>query len=704
MDTDYFGKLDSYLAPHEENRFLTGKTYGEGGPAKLGVPITPISKLGTTFAEKGANGQGTVLQSMLSSIRQGTGLLQLAMQTDHNAVMMGGVSSIGKDQRQAIKEVIKASEIKWQGLEMPTSSMSNVSGFDQQRGGFSEQKRQNDLRAVKNAILFTADIGAGGGVDIWSQEFQRNIEDGSFKQKDSTSKQFVDFEGYKEGEHAIKTLIDDRTGAVVHQFQTGSFGGNGSDKLAVPVWETAVNNGVGPNGVPFEQGDYLDAEGNKLKPDPTDKDFIMNRVPKWNEKESRFVTKKLGWDDFKKYAAERNQKEGLNLSPEEWVFRVQLENQYAQQRGQSFYYTQRYNKQTEELKELVKAKQLAEAMEQGKSEKELIEMGLLMQVPTGGTTQASGMLPQKQIKKSEFLQESISDLKQSLIHTHESASMADNQAEIIWNNVEHVKRTEDYAKEKTFDSYAELGLFALEQTKQHNPTTPIHVGPELGWPQAYGGHPQEFIEIINKSRETMIQKMKHDPKYRGMYTDSQMKELAKKHIAGMMDTSHLSMWYNYFPKDPKNPHESEDSRLKRFNKWFLNQMEVLGKSDTVGSVQVVDSATGDHRHLPVGQGIFPMVDGLKLLQKNGFTGDIISEGHEEENIEPGRIQYSLWQEFGATTGSTGYHFGASGNANVFGNVYTGGGGAAGYRAPPNFMIPGYAPTNEWKTWSEVPLD
>ncbi|MCA9478516.1 MAG: hypothetical protein KC535_05195 [Nanoarchaeota archaeon] len=692
MGDDYFSRMDQYLAPREENRFLSGKTTGEEGAPRLSDPIVPISKLGTTFAEKGPSGQSTVLQSMLASIRQGTGQLQLAIQTPTNAQLGGGISSIGKDQRQAIKELIKASEIEWQGLEMPVSSMSNMSGFDPQRGGFSEEKRKQDLRSVKDAILFSAEIGAGGGVDVWSQEYMRNIHDAGFKDK------FQDFEGFDENYHSIKTLVDDRTGQVM-QFQTASLGGPNTPKISVPIWKTARDSGVGPNGVPYSGGDYLDADGNKLVADSNDKEFVMNRVPEWNDKEKRFESKTMNWTEFKRYAEERNRQEGKDLAPEVWYQRVQLENQYAQQRGQSLYYSQQYSEQLKQLQKLQESLTTYQKLEEGKNEQELLQMNLLQPVGGGG-----GLVSPDYKKRSEIIKETISDLKQRLHHVHEASALADAQANSIWGNITHVKSVDEYAKNKTFDSYADLGIFALEQTKR-NPglAKPIHVGPELGWPQAYGGHTDEFIEIIKSSRNKMIEKMRQDPKYRSMYTDKQMKDLAKKHISGMLDTSHLSMWYNHFPQE--DAHESEESRLKRFNKWYLKQIDKLGEADVVGSVQIVDSATGDHRHLPVGQGIFPTVDAVKRLQKHGFDGPILSEGHEEENLEPGRIQYSLWEAFGASIGSGGYHFGGAGApGNSFGNIYGGIGGAAGYRAPPNYIVGAYAPSNEWKLWSEVPLE
>jgi hypothetical protein len=523
MADNYFENLDRYLAPKDQHRFLDGGVTGSEGAPNLSKPIVPIGQLGVTFAEKGPSGQGTVLQSMIASIRKGSGQLQLAMQTGVNSVMGGGVSSIGKDQRQAIKEVIKASGVKWEGLELPTSDMSNMSGFDPQRGGFSEEKRQKDLRHVKDAIVFAAEIGAGGGVDVWSQEFHRNIHDAKFQQGEK--QQFQDFEGFDENKHAMKTLVDDRTGQAI-QFQTGGLGGQNNPEISVPVWLTAEGHGVGPDGVAYERGDYLDAEGNKLVANANDKDFIMKRVPVWNEDDSKFESQRMKWTDFKKYAQERNENENVNLSPEEWWHRVQLENQYAQQRGQAVYYSQRYTKERDELKELVKAREDYQKIEEGKTEEELRNSGMMVPQQNATTSGSQLVPPTKYVKKSELIQESINELKQRMIHTHEASGMADAQAETVWSNIEHIKPVEDYALEKTTDSYSDAALFAMEQTNKHDTDAPIYVGPELGWPQGYGGHTDEFIEIVQKSRKKMIQKMQADPRFQN-HDEKQLKAMAK---------------------------------------------------------------------------------------------------------------------------------------------------------------------------------
>ncbi|MGM5481528.1 MAG: TIM barrel protein [Nanobdellota archaeon] len=693
----YFKELDKYLAPQEENRFLDGPTKGSDGGPKLSDPIVPISKLGTTFGETDPrSGQENIVNQMIQSIRQGTGQLQLAMQSSPDQPNpSGGIAGLGKTKRQAIKEVIKASEIDWQGLELPPSAMSNLSGFDGRQQVFSEEKRKKDLQNVRDAIQFSAEIEAGGGIDVWSQEFPRSISTAKFNRGKKSEWQFESFEGFDENKDEVRYLVNEKTGRL-QPVHAGSVGGQeGASTITVPEWETD------------DKGNFVDDAGNPIRADPKNPEYLMKRVPKWDSENKKIQTRTMDWREFKNdYVEELNRREygddkGQWKTPEEWWFRINnVENGYARQKANAIQYTQGFEQERNQYKKLLEAKKAAENMEDGKSEDELRQMGLM---ETSGIEGGDGKFTSPDYKKrSEVIQEQLDSIKQRMEFSRGIATDSEASARNAWEMQNNVKPVDQFALDKTTDSYAELGYYAMQETMRNKGKLkrPIQVGPELGFPDAYGGHPDEFIEMIKKSRQKMEDRLKKDPKIFAKYGPEGVKKLSKKHIAGMMDTSHLSMWYNHFKK--KNPDESESQRLKRFNKWFKENMKKLGKEGVVGSVQVVDSAAGPHRHLPPGEGVFPSVEGVKLMQKEGFDGPVVSEGHGEEMQEPGKIQYSLWNEFGASIGN-GYAFG-TGGGNAFGNIYGGMGGAAGYRAPANYIVGGYSPSNEWSLWSEVPLE
>ena len=153
--------------------------------------------------------------------------------------------------------------------------------------------------------------------------------------------------------------------------------------------------------------------------------------------------------------------------------------------------------------------------------------------------------------------------------------------------------------------------------------------------------PEEFIEIVKESRKRMAEQLKA----RGMEKEV-AETAAKKHIKGMLDTSHLSMWYKHFAPEKG---ESEEKRLKRFNEWMKQEVKLMVKEGVVGGIQVVDSMNGNHAHLPV------------------------------KTVTPGPGGPRTWG------GVQNSYFGRA----------TGG---------PNYIVGAYAPSNDWQLWSETPFE
>ena len=159
-------------------------------------------------------------------------------------------------------------------------------------------------------------------------------------------------------------------------------------------------------------------------------------------------------------------------------------------------------------------------------------------------------------------------------------------------------------------------------------------------------------------------------------------------------------WKNFQPKSG----ETVDQREKRFNKWYMKQVDKLADADILGNIHVVDGMGGGHVHLPAGQGMFPVVDAVKHLKKKGFTGNMTSEGHGESAMGAARQMTETWRAFGSTMGSYGF----------------GGGGGGGFGAPqkwtdvsqsyfgstqsPYFIYGNFAPSNDWSLWSSVPME
>ncbi len=271
---------------------------------------------------------------------------------------------------------------------------------------------------------------------------------------------------------------------------------------------------------------------------------------------------------------------------------------------------------------------------------------------------------------------------------------------------EQYKTIGDVGFKKSAESYGEAGIWALQESQKNQFVQKgkgsIHVGPEISWPQYFGSHPDEWIDLIRTSRKEMARQLtdKDSAYYDSSMTKGQAEQAAKQHIKGMLDTSHLVMWLQNF-----KPELPWDQRVGEFKKWYKGQIEHIAevnkKEDIIGGVQLVDSATGAHGHLPPGQGILgkDVYEYMKILkEKGGYKGEITSEGHEEEKFGQGRILTKAWESLGSPIGS-GYWYGRP--APQFRDIrYSQ--SQSGYGTTGIFQS--YVPSNDFTLWSNVPLE
>ncbi|MEM4246751.1 MAG: hypothetical protein QXR48_04280 [Candidatus Woesearchaeota archaeon] len=299
-------------------------------------------------------------------------------------------------------------------------------------------------------------------------------------------------------------------------------------------------------------------------------------------------------------------------------------------------------------------------------------------------------------KPLEFLEQKKKEVKRSVDSYLAGLEEQKKQQLQAIRQIESLNPLEKETLNRCMKSYAEAGIEAMRIQDKMGPKQirkDLYVGPEIGWPQFYGSHPKEFAELILGARKIMTEEL-----IKQGFTPSMAKEEARRHIKGMLDTSHVGMWLQNF-----HPELPWDERVKKFNKWYTEQMEWLAdlnkKEQIIGGIQAVDSAGAGHGHLPPGQGILPVKKAIEILkQKGGFTGYITSEGHEEEKFGEGRILMKTWQHFDAPITSTYGHgmpvrrWGDI-RESYFGRTYS-----------PLYMFGAYAPSNEFKLWSEVPLE
>ncbi len=180
--------------------------------ANIEQPIT-VADLGQTVPEHDPSGRfKNILQNVQAAIRGGTGNLQLVFQTPIESAIGGRPKSYGEEVRTAIREVAMASDVKITGMEMPTS-LTNMSGWDAQRGIIDEEKRRRDLNEVKEMVQFAAEVGRGGGVDIVAWEYDRPVHRAAWL--DDKSKKAFSKAIEHEKEKEVLSFVDKRSGSIM---------------------------------------------------------------------------------------------------------------------------------------------------------------------------------------------------------------------------------------------------------------------------------------------------------------------------------------------------------------------------------------------------------------------------------------------------------------------------------------------------------
>ena len=593
-------------------------------PPKVEEPIFPISQLGETVPEHDPTGRfKNMIQQVQAAIRGGAGTLQIVLQTPPESAIGGRPKAYGKEIRETLREVAKANEVMIAGVELPTS-LNNMSGFDYQNLMFSEEKRAREIAEVKDAIKFAADVAQGGGVDIVSWEFPRQVNEAAWN-KDGI------FEA--KGEIPIGWVVDDRTGRTMQFRKTEA------------QW------------LPYDPKTFkplADKEGRPLMDPETGKPMM----------------KKFGWDEFQRWAAQEK------TNPEKKYIDVQIDSQIKTLEGWSTYH----------MRIAEGSKKEADTMRERMREAE--RTGII------GVHPVTGQQIPATPEALERLRGEVEHLDRRYQDEVHAAQGQLQQARELTERKEHLKPISDFAFNKSVQSYAEAGLSAYDETHANpNARSAVHVGPENGWPMYYGSHPTEFINLIREARKDMANRL---VKERGL-PPAQAREEARRHVKGVFDTSHMGMWLAHFKPLPG---ENEQQRLERFNKWYLEQVDDIAKEDVVGGIQLVDSMSAAHGHLPPGQGIFPVKDAARIFKQHGYSGFLVSEGHEEERFGEGRIRLKTWEALGAPI-STGYAPPRTGAPVRWHDIHT---AYFGRTYSPSFIFGAYSPSNEFVLWSQVPLE
>ena len=476
---------------------------------------------------------------------------------------------------------------------------------------------------------------------------------------------------------------------------------------------------IDETGKKVEKGDYIDYFGNKVTPD--------KRVPIFDAEAGHFKTKQYNWDDLRKEAdemterarkefdrwgkmseEERNRsiwreriiqakeygfgKEGIKIKPEEAYIIATLETNAGHARGWALQYGGDFDEEVKMVEKLKEAKKLYQKIEEETDPQEQWRLKKQARDRYG----LGDLIPMETELPTKIIDRQLKMLEHRMEQAREAASSQYVQAEEAMESIRHVKSAENYALDESYDSYAQAGMFAMEQTnkmkRKGQYKKPLAVAMENLFPESYGSHPDEMMDLVLKSRKRMEQMLIK----RGMAEKEAVKR-AEDHITATLDTGHINIWRKYWVGDPKKTIEQNDVD---FDNWVIKKVTEMAKKNVVGHIHLDDNYGYHDDHLAPGEGNTPISRMMKALKSNGYKGELVVEPGADWTTDVGGFSSVMktWRLFGSPVYGAGS--GATGSRG-WGQV---GYGWFGSNQPPYFTFGAYSPSEDWTLWSGVPLE
>lgn len=684
------------------------REYGSTEIARPETKKSSTNDVGVSIGDIGmsmALGPVQNIPVLASRLRAGTKKVELGFMGMGKGSAQGHTPEMyGEVQRQALREIQKANEVNF--TTHATVGVYGLAGMDQQ-GNFSHQMKNMALDEIKRAIDFASDVARGGPVVVHTGEFQRPIVDADW----NTDKKFSMYE--KEEERATFRVVDARTGGVFQEARKNRV-------VNRPVWLTAetgkeyFDNGIKKIAKEDEKV-YLDYMGNKIEPE--------HRVPKFNDKEQRFETRAMGWDDLVEESKEMTQRakefwnvhrhdkddsawkqsswlrfretkseNEVKIRPEEAYVIAALETNAANSRGWAVYYGGQFDEIVDSVKKLEKAKEFYQKIEEttDPEEKWKLKQQLPQHIP-------ANLVPPESKYPTEIIDQHLKELRNKIKQSSEASSSQWSQAEEAMETIRHIESAETYAKKQAYDSYAKAGIFAMRKSdqlmQQGKIAKPIALAMENLFPESYGSHPNELIDLVENSRKQMVQELMDKNKI----SEEEAKQKAEQHIVATFDTGHLNMWRKYWKGDPQKSINDND---KDFNNWIVGKVEEMAKKKIIGHLHLVDNYGYQDEHLAPGEGNTPIKEIIAVLKKHGYDKEIIVEPGADYTLDSSGFSSVMktWKHLGSPVYGMGVEHG---QGKGWGQVQY---GYFGEIQPPYFVFGGYSPSEEWTLWSGAPLE
>lgn len=633
-------------------------------PAPLdeeGNPIVSDDVLNFTPQEIGltTNPMQNTLESFKAQIKQGIGRIEFGfMGKGKGNAQNPTPESFGKDERRDMRELLKINDIKTS--THAAVHADSLAGFTNR--GFDSATRAAALKEINRAIHFAGEATRGGAIVFHMHEWQRPLSD--------VNNSKAKFKTYnEEDEEATLFAVDSLTGGVVSDISKNRL-------VYRPVYETADSkNLIGKKdskGNILKEGDWIDINGNLIPRDAPPEE-LFNRVPKFDKDRTNFEVEPITWNKLKEETIRWNEDHPNEpqRTPEQMFAIIEVENKVLQAKGSSLFHAQNYDRHKYERDELSKQYELFKKLKHNTPEEDhwKIEAQYMSQYGNG---------MRRDEKPEEYFERQIKHTEDTMRHVHEASSSADVQARQLQDMIPRIKSAKEYGLNKTADTISSAGIRAMEvynkNKDKYELDTPLYAAPENWNSQFYGSHPSEIKDIVLKSREAMVEKL-IDKKY----SKEEAKKLAETHIKATLDIGHLNTLRENFVGDPKD-----------FEKWMLDETEKLVKDKIVGHIHLSDNFGFDDEHLTPGQGNVPMREFLKRMEKYDMKDLILEVGSFNAN--------TAYLDTFAYTNAPMYGVGARQRFAQTRNVHH------GQNAPGFFIAGAYAPSNDWKPWTDLGLE
>lgn len=568
------------------------------------------------------------LESLKARIFQGASRVELGFMGVSKGSMAQGATTpemYGKEEREAIRELSKVNKIELSTHAAPAAQ--GFSGFDPEQGRFSDESRQRNLFEIQRAIDFAADTAGGGPVVAhlgeWHRPMFRVVEKYGGK-----------FEAYPEEEKKAPIyLADTETDQIF------------SIKKDMKVWEPIVK---------------------EIKKDPlTGKEF---EVYEYNP-DGTIKLKEYTFDEI----VEIEKKKDPKISPEEAFIKHHFDTQYKRAHAEALRYAKHAAETRNRVEQIKKEREYWEKFEQAVPEKERWKLKHQFEERTGR------ILPPEIKTPSQFYKELEEESLREIKWTEEYSIAMGRQAEETKKMMERARPIEEVGITKSAEGLARAAMYAYEVEKKKGLEKPVFIAPENLYPEGgYGSHPQELKEIIQKSRERMMELLKVQ---KGL-SEEEARKVAEQHIKATFDIGHATNWRKFF----KGTDEE-------FKKWVIGQVKDLVKSGIIGHIHISDNFGYYDEHVTPGQGIAPIKEFVEEVKKAGIKSVIVEPAHQDYKALLG-----AWKEFGSTIYAALAPYGLRGTWTDIEFSYF------GRTRSPNYLVGDIRPSDDWVLWSGVPLE